>query len=739
MRIKKPLLLLLMTVWVSGGQCVFSQSINNDGDIRDYGNDNNSFNPHRNDSTKQKKEIPKGIYAWTVDRKFGDIRKVDVDTLPHLYPQSTLAMGRQMQYNTVGNNYSARQNRIFIDRKEKLSFAFADVYDMVLKQPDELHFTNTLSPITNMSYDNCGNKTNGEDHLNIKFATNAGKRLGMGMDVNYSYGRGYYQNQSISHFNAAFYLSYLGNQYQLHTIYSTHHQKAAENGGITKDDYITHPELTEQSFSSNEIPTILQRNWNRNDHQHFFLTHRYSLGFYRNEPMTPEEIEAKKFALASAQEHANDSIKIDNGNDEEVEDLAETLKADTLMADSAALFMKKAFVPVTSFIHTLEFDDYDRRHQAYYAPKSYYANRYYDRFQESYPGDSIKDVTYFREIKNTLAIALLEGFNKYAPAGLKAFATHTLRHAQMPTPNALSQAYMESFTEHNISIGGQLQRTQGHTLHYDVMAETWVAGEDIGQLRIDGKGDLNFSLFNDTVRLTAKAFFHRMNPTFYERKYHAKNFWWDNSLDKEMRTHIEGIFAYEKTKTTLRVAVEEIQNYTYYGMSYNRVNDTNTQLTAAVRQLSGNLNVMTAQLDQKLQFGPLHWDNVLTYQNTSNKEVLPLPALNVFSNLYVEFMVAHVLRVELGAAATWFSEYEAPDFCPTINQFAVQENPASRVTLGNFPFVDVYANLHLKHARFFLMMQNATASSFNQKYFLVPHYPQNEGVIHFGVSWNFFN
>ena len=221
----------------------------------------------------------------------------------------------------------------------------------------------------------------------------------------------------------------------------------------------------------------------------------------------------------------------------------------------------------------------------------------------------------------------------------------------------------------------------------------------------------------------------------YERKFHAKHFWWDNNLDKETRTRVEGNFTYEKTRTTLRVAVEEIQNYTYYGMSYTRANDTNTLLTAGVRQHGGNLNILTAQLDQKLQLGPLHWDNVLTYQSSSNEDVLPLPTLNAFSNLYLEFMIAGVLRVELGGAATWFTKYNAPDFCPGINQFAVQENGQTRTELGNFPFVDVYANLHLKHARFFLMMQNATASSFNKNYF----YAQNEATIHFGVSWNFFN
>ena len=119
--------------------------------------------------------------------------------------------------------------------------------------------------------------------------------------------------------------------------------------------------------------------------------------------------------------------------------------------------------------------------------------------------------------------------------------------------------------------------------------------------------------------------------------------------------------------------------------------------------------------------------------------MLPLPRLNVFTNLYLQFMVAHVLRVELGASATWFTKYNVPDFLPQLNQFGVQQNADSRRELGNFPFVDAYANLHLKHARFFVMMSNATATNFSRQVFLTPHYPLNRSLLRLGVSWNFFN
>lgn len=689
-------------------------AFNQPDEISTYGARNHTFNPHGNDSTKQDKEIPIGLKVWTIDRKFGDIIKADIDTMPHLFPQSTLGTGRYGQFNTVGSNYTARQNRIFIDRKEKSQFLFLDVYDQVHKQPDEWHFTNSLSPITNLTYDNCGDKQDGEDHLNAKFAVNAGKKLGFGFDLDYAYARGYYQNQSISHFGATFWTAYLADQYQLHALFSTFHEKATENGGITNDNYITHPELTEQSFRANEIPVILQRNWNRNDNKQLFLTHRYALGFYKKVKMTEDEIKARQFAET------------------------DSMRAEIQKMDSTEQYMKQEFVPVTSFIHTLELGDYERRYLAYDTPKKYYkwACEYP---YEDYTGDSICDITSHFALKNTMAIALLEGFNKYVPAGLKVFAAHEIRRFKLPAYDENGNAFMQRYNEHNVSIGAQIRKSLGHTLHYDLLGETWLVGEDAGQMKLDASADLNFAFLGDTVRLMAKGYVHRLNPTFYERNYNSKHFGWNNNLDKETRTRIEGTFTYEKTNTSLRLAVEEIQNYTYLGMSYVRSDETIRNLTASFYQHGGNLNIMTAQLDQKIRLGILHWDNLITYQSSSNEDVLPLPTLNVFSNLYLDFMIAKVLKVELGGSATWFTSYKAPEFCSALNQFAVQKNQNSITEIGNFPFIDLYANLHLKHARFFLLMQNVASNSFRKQYFLTPHYPMNASVLHFGISWNFFN
>ena len=746
---------------------------------RSDGNGNQNFNKHNNDTTRHK-EIPKGIYVWTVDRRLGDIIPAEPDTLPHLFPNTTFNTGYYGEFNTTGSNYTARESRIFIDRDEYDYFIFTQPYGFVSKQPDEWLFLNTLSPYTRILYDECGDKTDGEDHIDAQFGINAGKRFNIGFDLDYAYARGYYSNQSISHFNASIFSSYRGDKYQMHFFFNTAHQKASENGGITDDNYVTHPESYQQQFNENEIPTVLSRNWNRNDHQHIFLTHRYNIGFYRMVKMTDEEIKARQFAKESKEQNAKKDDKnapnqqnqrddrkkgekapagrpkdaVVMGKEPQKDSLAiaaidstriqvnsqaaiDSLNRLQAIQDSIDATMKREYVPVTSFIHTFELNNNRRIYQAYSTPTDYYRDRFYDQGTDV-GNDSIYDITKHLQMKNTLGLALLEGFNKYVKAGLKGFITFDHNEYSLPDiENGITK--MTKWTENDVSVGGVLSKTQGKTLHFNLEAETTIAGPNAGDMSIDFSTDLNFPLFGDSVQLAATAYIHRFNPAFFVTDYHSKHFWWGLDFERETRTRIEGIFSYTKTDTQLRVAMDNLKDYTYFVMGYDASTTGRTNLWAEGRQESENINVLTAQLHQNFRLGPINWENRITYQRSSKQDVLPLPTWNFFSNLYLKFRVAKVLGVELGTDVTYFTKYYAPDFCPGINQFAIQQTEASRVELGGYPFMDVYANLALKGVRFFLTMTNVLNGSGNHMKFLTPHYPTNGSVIHFGVSWPFFN
>ena len=763
---KAKILTLLFFIFPS---ISFAQFDDNYNQIDAEGNMTSRNKTNRKDSLKNEKEIPEGIKVWTIDSRFGDRKAAVPDTLSHMFMNTVFTTGLRGEYNTTGNLGAPRINRIFTDRKNEGQFIFTQPFDFFITPIGQFHFTNTLSPFTNITYNTAGNRLNGEDHLTTKFGVNAGKKLGVGFKFDYLYGRGYYQDQSTAHFNYTMYGSYIGDHYQAHLLLSTNHQKVTENGGITNDNYIIHPESYSDKYTTSEIPIVLSQNWNRNDNQHIFFTHRYNLGFSRKVPMTADEIKAKKFAMASKKENESSIQEKEtsrkNKKDEPIEGRPDNAKimgtepdgqkktndrlaldkhtADSLLSieskkQADSMWMKKEFVPVTSFIHTIQFDNYRRIYQAYNTPSNYYANNY--NVQEYLSGDSIYDKTRYYSLKNTFALSLLEGFNKWAKAGLKAFITSDLRHFTLPNATGI-----DSYNEHNLSIGAQLSKTQGKLLHYDAIAETWLTGSDAGQMKLDVNADLNFKLFGDTLTLSANGFLYRLNPTFYYRHFHSRHAWWDHdNLSKIIHSRIQGILNYQKTRTTLRVEIDEIKNYTYFASSYNTVNDNRVNHAIVVKQNNGLIHLLTASISQDFTFGPINWENMITYQNSSNKTVLPVPALNIYSNLYLRFKIAHVLRCDFGADVRYFTKYYAPDYVPILGQYAIQTNTDTngndnRIEIGNYPVANVYANFHLKHTRFFIMLSHFNAGTGRKNYFFTPHYPLNQSILRFGLSWNFFN
>ena len=447
------------------------------------------------------KEIPVGIRVWQIDERFGDRSDAVADTLSPMFMNTIFTTGLRGEYNTTGNLGAPRINRIFIDRKDDGQFIFTQPYDFFVKPPQDFHFTNTLSPFTNISFNTCGDRVNGEDHLTAKFGVNVNRKLGFGFNFDYIYGRGYYDSQSTAHFNYTTYGSYLGERYEAHLLLSLNHQKVAENGGITNDEYIVHPESFSDNYTTSEIPTVLKSNWNRNDNQHILFTHRYNVGFNRKVPMTEEEIEARKFAIASQKKKEEEEAAKDGGANAQKNAASgrpenakivgmEPVQSDSLQAEGRIAvsgkaqadsllnaekkkdeeWMKNEYVPVTSFIHSMQFDNYKRIFTAYETPDEYYAATFADI--GPYGIDSIYDKTRHYQLRNTFAISMLEGFNKWAKAGVKVFATSYLRHFELPG----SGEDHTSYNEHTLSIGGQISKTQGKTLHYNALAETWLVG-----------------------------------------------------------------------------------------------------------------------------------------------------------------------------------------------------------------------------------------------------------------------
>ena len=209
----------------------------------------------------------------------------------------------------------------------------------------------------------------------------------------------------------------------------------------------------------------------------------------------------------------------------------------------------------------------------------------------------------------------------------------------------------------------------------------------------------------------------------------------------QLTTHIGGQLESGLTKTRLAVDIQNIKNYTYFANEATLVAGLSSKKytsNTVVRQASDNIQILSMTLGQNFSMGILNWENRITYQTTTNKEVLPLPALSLYTNLYLKFILSKVLHVELGTDMRYFTEYNAPTYSPALGMFANQAKE-NNVKVGNHPVINIYANLCLKHTRFYIMGGHVNYSRDGGNVFLVPHYPYNPFTLKLGISWDFFN
>lgn len=706
------------------------------GNLRDGAGNSLSWGGRDTTSHGGGKDVPIGIFQWTIDPRLGYVIPAENnDTVVHNYQNVNLTEGYTAQYAFLGNLGAPRQNRIFLNRTGMTDHLFLEPFSFYRDDLADFRFTNTLSPVTNLAYNKCGNDQKGEDRIRAYFASNINKVAGFGFKLDYTYGRGYYNAQPNSLFGGTLFGYYRGDKYNVHAYVNAAHMKTGENGGIENDKYIEDPLSFPTSYGSKDIPTNLTETWNSNYEQTYYVTQKYNVGFNRDIEI-PDSLLPKPPSESELLMQLNDSIRGILREDSVMRQAA----IDSLLADwNGKQITPQEFIPVTSFIHTLDVRHMDHTHIARNTTNGYYTNHYYGALNK------IKDQTDAWSVKNTLGLQIREGFSKWAAMGLTAYASHKFRQYTLPVLLTDSVG-KNTWTENDLSVGGELSRTQGRLLNYNANAEFWLVGENLGDFDVNGNISSNISIGEkDSLLVRAHAYLRHQTPSFYYRHYHSQTAWWDNtSLNKELRTRVEGILEYSKTKTHLKVGFENVQNYTYFGMDNTLTGKDSTSTVSgdyshsvAVRQHDGSIQVFSATLGQDFHFGPVHWDNEITYQKSSNKDVLPLPDLNVYSNLYLLFRVAKVLRVQVGGDVRYWTSYYAPDYAPNIGQFAVQDANYGRVKVGNYPIINCYVNLHIKHCRLYLAMDHVNASSGHA--FWAPHYPVNPRTFHFGVSWNFFN
>lgn len=369
------------------------------------------------------------------------------------------------------------------------------------------------------------------------------------------------------------------------------------------------------------------------------------------------------------------------------------------------------YVPITRFAHTLRLDNYSKRYFENAVERTFYANTYL-------AGNQTRDTTSLQNVTNNVSITLEEEFNKLLNFGLTAFVENEIQR----------YTYLNDSTPilklaSNTKIGGVLSKDQGKIFKYNVLAELDVMGPKLGDFLIEGNVGGFFKLWNDSIALIANGFTRSDEPSFYYQYYSSNHFRWTNNFSKIFRTNVGGTFSIPTRRFSFNVGIENITNLVYFGNN------------ATPAQYGGNIQLVSARLNQNFKLGKFGLENTVISQISSQKSILPLPMVSLYHNLYYHDLWFKVLTTQFGVNVRYYTDYYAHAYMPATGQFYTQ----SSTKIGNYPLLNAYLNFHLKRTRFFFEYYNVGEFFLKSAYLSMPNYPLNPAILKMGLSWNFYD
>ena len=629
--------------------------------------------------------------AWTLAFPLGQHVESTIDTTLYNYQRIAIPAMYSDAMATTGNLGTEALNMIYFERPAPSPFFFDQALSMWLPSAASQKFYNVYTPMTLLAYNFGGNRDNHTDRLSAQFAGNVDRRIGVAAFLDYLYSKGCYEDQASKDFAYGANVYYTGHRYEMQVLFNAFNFLNKENGGITNPLYITDPAVLQggdDHVEAKSIPVNLSDAYTRMSGSRLFTTHAYKIGFWKEEVV-------------------NDTLT------------------------------REVYVPVTKFIYSL---DYETRRHRFLDFNPWHDNAFFENTYFSLAGTY--DNTYYWHLANTVGIELVEGFQKWAKFGLSTYATYQIRRYTQahddpayqgvdpdgnlltPLPDGIDIA--PKTTQSLLWVGGRLEKTQGSLLKYAADARFGLIGEAAGEIDVKGRIETNFKLLGDTVKVDAHGSFSNLAPSWLLKQYVSNHFVWQNDFGKIRKFTVGGKLLIPWTWTTLSADFESAQNLIYFDSK------------SMPRQHGGTVGIFAARLHQELHFGIWNWNNTITYQASTNNDVLPLPALSIYSNMYIGFRAFNVLTLQIGVDCNFFTAYKGMVYQPATASFHVQD-PDKALFVGKFPLMNAYVTAKLYKVRFFILWSHFNQGFFTKNYFSMPNYPIDPRRLQFGLSIDFAN
>ena len=267
-------------------------------------------------------------------------------------------------------------------------------------------------------------------------------------------------------------------------------------------------------------------------------------------------------------------------------------------------------------------------------------------------------------------------------------------------------------------------------VEWDANARYHFTGVEANDFSVGGHIQLNVYPFRrqpkSPISLDAWVETSLKSPEFYQQHFYSNHYAWNNSFVKTSTTKIRGMLNIPRWDMKAEVGYALLANNIYY----------DTQ--GIVRQNTVPMSVLTAGLTKNFAFGPVHLDNQVLFQLSSNQAVLPLPTLALNLRWYLQFNIVNpnVMKLQVGLNLRYTTLWYAPGYNPVAGVFISQ----NQTLYGNSPIFDPFINIQWKKACIFFKFENMGKGwpLDKHEYFSAHHYINPPAIFKFGISWPFY-
>ncbi len=285
-------------------------------------------------------------------------------------------------------------------------------------------------------------------------------------------------------------------------------------------------------------------------------------------------------------------------------------------------------------------------------------------------------------------------------------------------------------------VTGVSTQNQFNTFVYggvDGMIKKYFAWDASGKLNLTGyyagdmslQGNVKFSFYpiRDGIHLSAHVETALKTPHPFQQNIYFNHHAWKNDFSKSSQSRITGQLSVPRLNLTAFVGYALLTNMLYYDQS------------ATICQADAPIHVLSAYATENIKLGPLHLDNRVLYQISSDKEKLPLPDLTLNLRYYVQFpVVKNVLTMQIGANGIMYTKYFIPAYEPDLGVFYNQQEKQ----WGSNPYVDAFVNMQWKRVSFYVKYCNVLHGVTRGDYFSAYNYIRPTSCLKFGIYWPFY-